>query len=173
MTTQKTLLESLNDAQNAIQKAQEAHNAYKGKESFPQFEQTLGALEESVQNYIKLCSLAMSEGKLKADPAGIMNGDSVFGDDVDAIAKTFIADNAEEFIAAAAIQNANASSFMGKIVLYTKAGAQFIYDGAKKVLTVIWNGIKATFKFIGQKASDFWNWIKSKFTKNDVKLAEA
>lgn len=162
---QQTILEVLKEKQDAIQNALDAHNAYEGKETFPQYASTKKTLFNTVDDYCKTVAAMIADKKLKSDPAGVLEMDSLFGEKVDEIAKKCIENFKEESQITAAIENAQKRGFFGTLKFYTVTGAVFIYDSLKNTVKFIWNGIVSVYNWTKNKAISFCNWVKSKFTK--------
>lgn len=164
---QQTVLEVLKEKQDAIQNALDAHNAYEGKETFPQHASTKATLVAAVDDYCKTVAAMIADKKLKSDPAGVLEMDSLFGEKVDEIAKKCIENFKDHKQITAAIENAQKRGFFGTLKFYTITGAVFIYDSLKNTVKFIWNGIVSVYSWTKNKAISFCNWVKSKFTKEE------
>ena len=156
--TKKTVLTVLQEGQDKISKALEAHQAYKGKESMPQFAMTKTELKNAVVEYITLTTALINDKKIAADPCGVLTGSSLFGEEVDAIIKEEM-NIADAEVLAAVIDNAQNASFLGKLAIYTKCGFGLAIDFAKKTVTFIINGVVKVYQWTKLKLTNFKDWV--------------
>ena len=170
---QQTVLEVLKEKQDTIQSALDAHNAYEGKETFPQYTSTRATLVTAVDDYCKTVAAMIADKKLKSDPAGVLEMDSLFGEKVDEIAKECIENFKEQKQITAAIENAQKRGFFGTLKFYTITGAVFVYDSLKNTVKFILNGVVYVYSWAKDKAVSFCSWVKSKFTKEEQPVAAA
>lgn len=165
-----TVLDVLKNLQDEIQSKLEAFKSYeKADKNLPQYKQTRANLENAVKNYIDSVTNLIADKKLHSDPVGILSMDSLFGEIVDEIAENYIKSLRDETKIAAVIENGQKVGFFGKIKFHLCNGAKIVWNAATSTVTVIWNGIKATFSWVGKKVSQFWEWLKSLFSANDQK----
>mgnify|MGYP006314635543 FL=1 len=127
-------------------------------------------LKEKVFTCMNAVASAMNQKAIKADPTGLMLCNSSWGEEVNNIAKQWLAEtqklNPKSEIGEAnklMLQQAEATGFLGNLVLKTKRGATMVWNGIKKTITFIWNGIKAIYSWLKEKVLSFFAWVKSVF----------
>ena len=166
-----TVLKLVAAKQEAIEKALEAKKAYEGKEKFPQYAMALESLQNAVKDYVNTLVPLIQKNMLQSDPAGILTMSSVYGPEVDEIAKEYVNFTDNEQLAAV-IKSAE-KSFIQRVVIKTKAGLTFVLDKANKTISFIWNGVKTVYKWIADAAEKMANKIVDFFKKEEVEEVTA
>lgn len=149
-----------------IRSALKEHKGAKNEQNKLHTRKKLAAAVSETMNFV---ARGMKEGQFKADPTGLMIGQSSFEDPVNEIAKEWLAKiqqaNPNDEIGTAnrlALQHAEATG-IAKLWIMTKHGVRIVWDGIKRGVMFVYGKIKQFCLWVWDKITSFWTWLKQKF----------